>query len=63
MDRNGRGHLRFLTVDACALNRPIATQSQQSETAETEKIALEKVTVDSQLAPVEPEKVQTIFGS
>src|SRR6266550_366638 len=56
MDRNGRGHLRFLTVDASALNRPIATQSQQSETAETEKIALEKVTVDSQLAPVEPEK-------
>jgi hypothetical protein len=57
-DRNGRGHLRFLTVDASALNRPIATQPQQSETAETEKIALEKVTIDSQLAPVEPEKAK-----
>src|SRR6202047_3366873 len=59
VDRNGRGHLRFLTVDASALNRPIATQPQQSETAETEKIALEKVTVDSQLAPVEPEKAKS----
>ena len=59
VDRNGRGHLRFLTVDASALNRPIATQPQQSETAETEKIALEKVTVDSQLAPVGPEKAKS----
>jgi hypothetical protein len=59
VDRNGRGHLRFLTVDASALNRPIATQPQQSETAETEKIALEKVRVDSQLAPVEPEKAKS----
>ena len=57
-DRNGRGHLRFLTVDASALNRPIATQPQQSETAETEKIALEKVAVDSQFPPVEPEKAK-----
>src|SRR6202022_2271984 len=24
VDRNGRGHLRFLTVDASALNRPIS---------------------------------------
>ena len=59
VDRNGRGHLRFLTVDASALNRPIATQPQQSETAETEKIALEKVTVDTQLAPVGPEKAKS----
>jgi Double zinc ribbon len=58
VDRNGRGHLRFLTVDASALNRPIATQPQQSETAETEKIALEKVTVDPQFSPVEPEKAK-----
>jgi hypothetical protein len=58
VDRNGRGHLRFLTVDASALNRPVATQPQQSETAETEKIALENVTVDSQLTPVEPEKAK-----
>ena len=63
VDRNGRGHLRFLTVDASALNRPIATQPQQSETAETEKIALEKVTVDSQLAPVEPEKAKSEISS
>ena len=59
VDRNGRGHLRFLTVDASALNRPIATQPQQSETAEFEKIALEKVTVDTQLAPVGPEKAKS----
>ena len=47
-----------LTVDASALNRPIATQPQQSETAETEKTSLEKVTVDTQFAPVEPEKAK-----
>jgi hypothetical protein len=58
VDRSGRGHLRFLTVDASALTPATATQLPSGETKEPEKIATEKANADAEVARVEAEKAR-----
>ena len=57
-DRSGRGHLRFLTVDASALTPTTSTQAASGENKDSEDIATEQAKVDAQLAPAEPEKAR-----
>ena len=60
IDRNGGGHLRFLTVDASALSPTTATQEASAEAKESEKIATENATENVELSRVgtESEKVE-----
>ena len=59
VDRNNRGHIRFLTVDPSAISPPApvspatAAQPAPAEIARTE--TAEKPNVDTEPAPVEPE--------
>jgi Double zinc ribbon len=56
VDRNQRGHFRFLAIDASAFNPP--SQPQQSEIIATENKTIEKVKPNAQIAPVESEQAE-----
>jgi Double zinc ribbon len=58
IDRNGGGHLRFLTVDASALTPTRATQPPSGEAKEPEKIATQSATANAELAHVETERAR-----
>ena len=54
VDRNGRGHIRFLTIDSTAL----LTQPLQGEIAENKQIAPEERRTDAPASPMEAEEVK-----
>jgi len=56
VDRNQRGHLRFLVIDASAFNPPL--RPQQSEIVATEDKTIEKVKLNAQIAPAGSEQAE-----